>query len=477
VLAWLLSLFGQTGAPVTVLLRPVLVLLPATWLVQIAVTRVLRSTSIGALVSTMIIASLAALWIIALPLAGLCAWWTLANFLRVRRGSRPIPSEFLASRGRELSVVTLVLALLVSTTTWSSGAVWLPQRNAGGAAAGGLGPNIYVLLLDGYPRADALESRFGIDNSSFVAALEERGFGVAAASRTNYSMTWLTLASVFQMAYVQDMPELRGVGPEGGDQYRVLGRLMNSGHSLDLLHEAGYQIVSSPTAYPEIALTNADLPMDPVGLTRFETILLEKTIIGTLGGDATRSWLAEQERSAVRTALLRVSTLAATPADQPHFAFVHVFSPHPPFVFTANGDGKSLPSCFPSTCSLNAPSLERLSMAREEYAAALGEQIAFLNRAVLETVDAVTSHDPNAVIVLFGDHATRYDVMEDSQEALLAFFAARTPGMGDLFGEAPYPVGMLPTLFNAYLGLDIPIPPYQGWVSYNDRPLDLVPVE
>ena len=46
-------------------------------------------------------------------------------------------------------------------------------------------PDMYFILLDGYPRADKLQSVFGIDNTGFIYALEERGFFVAStAGRT-----------------------------------------------------------------------------------------------------------------------------------------------------------------------------------------------------------------------------------------------------------------------------------------------------
>ena len=41
-------------------------------------------------------------------------------------------------------------------------------------------PDMYVILLDGYPRADVLDYAFDIDNSAFLDALAERGFTVAA---------------------------------------------------------------------------------------------------------------------------------------------------------------------------------------------------------------------------------------------------------------------------------------------------------
>ena len=67
-------------------------------------------------------------------------------------------------------------------------------------------------------------------------------------------------------------------------------------------------------------------------------------------------------------------------------------------------------------------------------------------------------------------------MVADPEEALMGMFAARTPGVSGLFGDAPYPAGMLPVLFNHYLGTALAVPAYHGWVSYSDRPLNLLQI-
>ena len=63
-------------------------------------------------------------------------------------------------------------------------------------------PDIYYIVLDGYPRSDSLAHYFDFDNSSFPQALRERGFYIADASHSNYTMTFLSIASSLNMRYV-----------------------------------------------------------------------------------------------------------------------------------------------------------------------------------------------------------------------------------------------------------------------------------
>lgn len=70
------------------------------------------------------------------------------------------------------------------------------------------GPNIYVILLHGYPRRDVLERYLDFDNSEFEESLTALGFDVATDSRSNFSATWATLASMFHGAYLHDIDSL-----------------------------------------------------------------------------------------------------------------------------------------------------------------------------------------------------------------------------------------------------------------------------
>ena len=46
-------------------------------------------------------------------------------------------------------------------------------------------PDIYYIVLDAYGRADVLESLYGMDNTAFISALENKGFYIAGQSHTN----------------------------------------------------------------------------------------------------------------------------------------------------------------------------------------------------------------------------------------------------------------------------------------------------
>ena len=63
-------------------------------------------------------------------------------------------------------------------------------------------PDIYYIILDGYPRRDALVD---FDNTSFIRELERRGFYVASEAISNYDYSITSISSSLNMSYLDDV--------------------------------------------------------------------------------------------------------------------------------------------------------------------------------------------------------------------------------------------------------------------------------
>jgi hypothetical protein len=66
-------------------------------------------------------------------------------------------------------------------------------------------PDVYLIIMDGYERDDILLEMHNYDNTPFIRALEERGFYVARGSLSNYRHTDMSLASVLNFDYLQNI--------------------------------------------------------------------------------------------------------------------------------------------------------------------------------------------------------------------------------------------------------------------------------
>ena len=80
-----------------------------------------------------------------------------------------------------------------------------------GGTGDGSFPDIYYIILDGYPSDANLKEFYDFDNQEFTACLRDRGFYIASESRSNYALTFLSLASSLNLDYLQGVVDQIGV--------------------------------------------------------------------------------------------------------------------------------------------------------------------------------------------------------------------------------------------------------------------------
>lgn len=308
-------------------------------------------------------------------------------------------------------------------------------------------PNVYLILVDGYPRADTLRRLFDYDNDPFLAELERRGFDVASHSRSNYMWTELTLASMLQMRHIE--PEEAMAGGR---------RLIVDNPVFDFLHTRGYGISANAAVYEGITLRSADRLCGDGDMTDFEFALIESTTAWPILRSIDPSLLGDRHRRFTEAAFACLDEHTTTQAG--HFVYTHVPVPHLPIVFDADGSPASVP---PFHAAERYPP--------EEFKPAYLGQVEYVNDRVLEAVDDLLAEDAGAVVIVMSDHGSESDLdwddphRTDHDERFSTLFAARTPGLKCLFGDAPTPVNLFPTLFNAYFDTDLPLQPDTTFIS------------
>jgi hypothetical protein len=370
----------------------------------------------------------------------------------------------------------LVLAIANGAVRGAFASYGPPAEQLAGPASAALTvasptPDVYVILLDGYPSLETTASEFGIDNEPFARALTGLGFDVYRGAASNYTQTWPTLSSMLWMEYVSEIPALANPPSGWEPQLRALTKAINEGPALGILRGLGYRIVTSPSALTDSALLSADEVLDDGHLTQFEERLLNITVLGVEDGALIRRQVADEMRARVESSFTHIRRVLDESERGPVVFIDHVLSPHPPFLHHADGSSRDLPDCFPRRCDLFDPKASVLGMSKADYAIALSEELAYLNARTLEGVREILTRDPDALVVVFSDHGTRYDG-EDVPEYFESFLAAHTPGHPALFGEMPSPVNFWPALLNAYFETNLPVHDYRAWVSV-DSPLDL----
>ena len=310
-------------------------------------------------------------------------------------------------------------------------------------------PDIYVLLLDGYPRSDVLERRFKIDNSSFLDELRNLGFDVGIDNHSNYVFTQLTLASMFQMRHIEDQPNLAPFVGKPGAAVNELRDAMIESPLFATLREAGYEIVVTQPGYEHVALRGAaDRVLEHGEMNDLERGLLKRTWLLDPLGALIPTLFTGPPRDRVVHAFDDLTRLGAESRSHPVFAWIHVPAPHLPLVLDAQGQALDFdPRLF------DGHDAAGFKMTEAEYVTAYRDEITYLDTRVLTAIRALeaSSARSDPVIVVMSDHGYTAD-LADIQGRLSNLFAAYTPQAPGLFTDPPTPVNVMAILLNRLLG-------------------------
>ena len=449
-LAIILAYFSASIATVQALPRPLVAGVLVALVMQAIATAVVRDRDRGAFIATIVLLVLTDL----IPLAILVAAAPLGVTLIRRLVGRRAPIEW--RRVTELlNILAVVLVGQTVASGWLAGAFSPPIAPARVVDARGVapGPDLYLIMLDGYPRADTLQTEFAFDNAPFLDAMANLGFDVAGEAHSNYNVTDLTLASMFNATHIRDFPELQNVPGGVQGQYRALAKAIDRAAALDHLRNRGYEIVTVPSPFTNVMLGSADRILDGGGVTEFEVSLATTLRTRHLLPDQQRRWFTDGIRNRTLEALDRTAALAEERGGPPKVVFTHVMSPHTPITFAADGSPLDAWPCFPETCSIWDSGFRY----GQALAPLVAGQVNHLNRLVLDTVGAIqTASERPPVIVVFSDHGHRHD-FADHDEMLRSLLLASTPGHAGLFPDDASPINVIPRLANAYHDAGLPL--------------------
>jgi hypothetical protein len=413
---------------------------------------------------------------LALVLALAVPAWLL---VRARHGAAPIrgPATSVLNRLSAVLVIVVVIWRVVPDVPGAVADLTRARPTVEVAPPNEALPDIYMILMDGYPRTDVLATRLEIDNSAFLDELRGLGFEVATASRSNYTFTQMTLATMFQMRHVDAIPTLAGLIGTSGAHASALRNAMIGGPVWAALRVAGYRIVVSHPGYEHAALRGpADRFLDHGELTDLERDLLARTWLLDLLAVPLPDIFAGPQHDRILNGFEDLAELAREEHTQPIFTWMHIPAPHLPLVLDAGGGTLPLePRRF------DPPTVEGFGMTDAQLHAAYGAELSYLDDrllAVIRTIRASTADGrPEPVIVIFSDHGYYYDPA-DLQARFGNFLAASTPGAPGLLGGSPTAVNYFPLLLNRYLGTEFALSEDRYFVSGGTRRLlEMVEIE
>jgi hypothetical protein len=377
----ILADYGLTEVPWSDVARPILLAAVASGVIGLACSW-LPWPGVATVVTVAIVVGVArpgvAIWV----LAAMLAWVALRRWSRIllKRGDG-------SAGGLALGVAVLAGVFLVVNLVTAVSVQGMPtlagQARADTSASGG--SSVYLLLLDGYPRSDTLLEDFGYDNEPFLRALEARGFAVDRQSESLYPRTNQAVAYLFGVdveAFGRPSPQMRrGLRNAAGDG-PLLHEWTNAGYDVEIIRQAIGQVVVPGS-------------IDTGQANEFEISLLGNSLLAPL----LHGWVVAQQDDRLKAAIATLEEFARR--DVPQVVLAHLLAPHPPFLL------RPAPDCWPE-CGLFGATGLTFKDDRDAYAAAVRQELDYINPLILEAIDQVIEADPDACIVVFSDHGNRH---------------------------------------------------------------------
>ncbi|MBA4419960.1 MAG: hypothetical protein C0391_02320 [Anaerolinea sp.] len=338
-------------------------------------------------------------------------------------------------------------------------------------------PDVYYIILDMYGRDDVLLERFRYDNSEFLAQLEDLGFVVAHCSVTNYNMTELSLASSFNMNYLETL----GSQYTGGSKDRSgLPSLIHQSAVRSIFEQMGYRFINFETGFTFTEIRDADeflVPSyvelenqkNPIRVNAFESLLIKTTAFVILS-DVQTKWLTpvadalDTRRVHVVRELYLLDKLPILATEEsPKFVYAHILIPHPPFVFTKDGVNLELPSSYGE---------DGKGPSAKDYSVGYRHQLDYINMRLIPILQQIVRDSKTPpVIILQGDHGV------DPKRSLIlnAYFL---PGQeNNPVWQEISPVNTFRVVFNTYFNGKFEILPDINYASKDKAPYDYRSVE
>jgi hypothetical protein len=346
-----------------------------------------------------------------------------------------------------------------------------PERSAvalGADTAPHKAPDVFLIVLDGYGRQDILKERYGFANEAMVDSLNALGFQVSQHSRSNYAWTHLSLASLLNMRYLDDLALRRH---DGEISTASTAHLIRENEVVRFFRSRGYRYIhfnstwgathTNPFADDEVRCSG----------TLFEAeayrAIIESSWLRVLdfavASDLAKCHLSQFEQLA-----------EAATRQSPKFVFAHFIPPHHPYLF--DREGRVLRR---ATIANQMQFQENLWADRDGYL----EQLRFVNDRVLHVVGRILAESEEApIIVLLSDHGPQLpgtDRYTFLNARFANFSAFHLPGNIDNAGGIPddiTAVNVFRTVLTQHFGLKLPMLDDRQFYSTYEKPYRFIDI-
>jgi hypothetical protein len=260
-------------------------------------------------------------------------------------------------------------------------------------------PDIYYLIFDSYTSTECFKKQFNYDNSVLDSMLLREGFYVAAASRSNYFDSPVSIAATLNMNYIpradiaKDANELTYFcGLRNLDDNNLWNFLEQKNYSIR--NASVFRIKNYPTNLKTIYFGSNDqelLKQKTLEMASFPPI---SSFFGKKTIPTPLDFWGTKKENILRDTLIIENELKKILAERPSkhiFFYSHCALPHPPYVIDSAGNlRKPVP--------INGYNPE-----------AYRQQCIYMRKIIMKWIQLIKQHSKKPFIILVqGDHGYRY---------------------------------------------------------------------
>lgn len=341
-----------------------------------------------------------------------------------------------------------------------------PLINPGDVSTAKVRPDIYYIILDGYAGAEALQEIYGHDNSEFFNYLKQKNFYVVSRAHSNYSLTFLSLASSLNMQYL----DFTNRPKEGGQSERVQFHNIKDNYVLSFLKSQGYTSIHFSSGWGATDKNRyADVNILCGRLNEFFSGFLRTTMFVIA-----EPYLVQEYASKTLCVLDRLAEMPAF-AREPRFVFAHILEPHPPYIFGSNGE-------------IRQPEDMALDQGWQDKNPYI-DQVRFINNKIKNLIKILLSKSANPpIIIIQADHGSaatggewvsaNIPLVRERMNILNAFYLPEIEDNEDyreeFFASGPItPVNIFRIIFNQYFDTEFELLPNKHYFSSYEEPFKL----
>jgi hypothetical protein len=328
--------------------------------------------------------------------------------------------------------------------------------------------DIYYIILDGYASASTLQDIYGFNNHEFIDYLTEKGFFVASESLSNYTQTFLTLSSSLNLKYINDLTDIVGINSA---ERTVPYQMIEDNEVMRFLKSKGYMFIHFGSGWGATDRNKyADLEWQCGRGNEFIMIFIQTTLLSPL------EEILNDSRGRILCTFSELARIHRI--DGPKFIFAHIVSPHPPYLFDANGE---------PVPEVDFQMSGSVWDQKENYL----NQLIFVNKKLKVMVDEILKNsDVFPIIILQADHGSastfpdsdEYGGWDDPTDIMLKermriFNAFFLPSIGEhhLY-ESVSPVNTFRLIFNYYFNTNYDVLSDKAYYSTYQRPYQFIDV-